>query len=273
MLKEEKPIVIAGPCMGESYEIMEKVYLSLSVLAKELDFDYYFKASFDKANRSSAKSSRGPGLEQCVEWFGELKKKYQCKILTDIHSPEQVAKLAICDVLQIPAFLCRQTDLLLAAVDSGKQVNVKKGQFVAPPAMKSIVEKAGKQALARMWVTERGYSFGYGDLIVDMRGFYDLAKSGAKVIFDITHSTQTPIAGADVSVTKARRDIAPLLARSAAATGYLDGFFLEVHPEPAKAQSDADAQLDLDQAALLLRQIIPLWRLSQKNRQTDLAFL
>ncbi len=275
-MKEEaaRPIIIAGPCMAESYETMERVLVSMLELQDQLGFEYYFKASFDKANRSSGNSARGPGLAQCVSWFSDLKSKYGCKVLTDIHLAEQAPLLDVCDVLQIPAFLCRQTDLLLAAAETGKIVNIKKGQFVAPAAMKSIVGKveSSNANKGNVWVTERGFSFGYGDLIVDMRGFHELAKTGAKVIFDITHSTQTPIAQAGTGITKARREIAPLLARSAAATSYLDGFFLEVHPNPEKAQSDADAQLSISQAQGLLRQLVPLWRYTRELKDLDPAF-
>lgn len=196
-------------------------------------------------------------------------------VLTDIHEVVQVAPVAeVCDVLQIPAFLCRQTDLLVAAVQSGRAVNVKKGQFLAPEGTAHIVNKAKavctetKKPL-NLALTERGVSFGYGNLVVDMRGFPVMAAQGVPVIFDITHSTQQPSTS---EVTGGERRFAPVLARSALATGYLDGFFLEVHTDPKKAQSDAAVQLSILQAETLLRQIVPLWKEMRQASKNDKIF-
>lgn len=272
-----KPTIIAGPCVAESYEIMSEVASVLCSLSKSLNFDYYFKASFDKANRSAIHNYRGPGLEEAMQWFRELKKQFACKILTDVHEVEQVSRVApYVDALQIPAFLCRQTDLLVAAVKTGKRVNIKKGQFVAPAAMEHIVGKAISAAAEAKLVpsvslTERGSSFGYGDLVVDMRAFPIMARSGVPLIFDITHSTQRPPSG-DASVSLASREFAPILARAATATGYLAGFFLEVHPNPDRAKSDAQAQLSIPQAGTLLQQLVPLWRSVQSLKEIDVVF-
>jgi 2-dehydro-3-deoxyphosphooctonate aldolase (KDO 8-P synthase) len=278
LIQKSKPLIIAGPCVAENYELLEEVGTFLSALSKKLDFTYVFKASFDKANRSSFDSYRGPGITQGVEWFTRLKAKLNCPVLTDIHETAQVEEVAqVCDVLQIPAFLCRQTDLLLAAVKTGKFINIKKGQFMAPTAMKHIAGKAKayakKEGLEpRLALTERGFSFGYGDLVVDMRSLAVMAQEGVPVIFDITHSTQRPPNSDGQVTSKADRVYAPLLARAATATGYLDGYFLEVHPNPKAAKSDADAQLTLKQAELLLTQLIPLWHESKKMQKIDTEF-
>lgn len=276
---KDSPIIIAGPCMAESYELMEAVAAPLIELSKALNFQFIFKASFDKANRTSFDSYRGPGLKQGVEWFRKLKSKYSCLTLTDVHETAQVEEVAsVCDVLQIPAFLCRQTDLLVAAVKTGCFVNIKKGQFMAPSAMKHIAQKAKEYAKqsqihSGIALTERGCSFGYGDLMVDMRSFAIMAKEQVPIIFDITHSTQRPSASETQGISKAERHFAPLLARAATATGYLDGYFLEVHTNPEKAKSDADAQLTLSQAKELLEQIIPLWHHTKPLNQIDKKFI
>jgi 2-dehydro-3-deoxyphosphooctonate aldolase (KDO 8-P synthase) len=195
MLNRTRPIVIAGPCAAESYTLLDEIASQMMQLAGELDFEFIFKASFDKANRTSGNSVRGSGLETTMGWFKDLKNKYKLKILTDIHETYQVGPVAeVCDVLQIPAFLCRQTDLVEAAAASGRIVNIKKGQFLAPTAMTNILEKARLSAKAAssnsdIWLTERGYTFGYGNLVVDMRSFPIMAATSAPVILDITHST------------------------------------------------------------------------------------
>lgn len=273
-------MVIAGPCAAESYALLGEVADHMAGLALELDFDFIFKASFDKANRTSQGSARGPGLESALQWFSDLKARYPgLRILTDVHETHQVEPVAqVCDVLQIPAFLCRQTDLVTAAAQTGRIVNIKKGQFMAPGAMANIVDKArgaaGGQADAnRVWLTERGVSFGYGNLVVDMRALPIMARTGAPVLLDITHSTQLPAAGGNGGgESSGQRCFAPVLARAATATGVLSGYFLEVHPNPAAAISDKDAQLNLDQAALLLRQIVPFWRHCQNLAVIDAQF-
>ena len=278
-LPPARPLVIAGPCAAESFELLDSVCATMKRLSIELGFDYVFKASFDKANRTSMDSTRGPGLEQTLSWFKDLKAKHQVRILTDVHETHQVASVAaVCDILQIPAFLCRQTDLVAAAAATGRIVNIKKGQFMAPGAMAHLVEKARTAAKRRnsaseVYLTERGASFGYGNLIVDMRAFPIMAKSGAPLILDITHSTQLPAAGGDGGqVSGGQRHFAPVLARAATATGYLAGYFLEVHTDPPKAISDKDAQLNPRQADTLLRQLIPLWHASRDFASIDRQF-
>lgn len=275
-IQANQPIVIAGPCLAESYELLDEVASHLVPLAKELKVAFYFKASFDKANRSALDNARGPGIEQAMEWFARLKKQYGCKILTDVHEAWQIPIAAEqCDALQIPAFLCRQTDLVLEAVKSGCFVNIKKGQFMAPAAMQHVVKKAASiypdDYRSRVSVTERGFSFGYGDLVVDMRALKTLAEAGCPVLLDVTHSTQKPPAGTGNSSGGAR-NVAPLLARAATATGYLDGYFLEVHSRPDQAQSDSALQLTVKQGETLLRQLLPLWKQSKEWKVIDSEF-
>ncbi len=261
MSAEKKFIVIAGPCVAESMEILEKTLIPLQHLVeKELQGRFFFKSSFDKANRTSIKSYRGPGWSQAKEWFLELKQKHGCSILTDIHETHQAELVApVCEGLQIPAFLCRQTDLLLAAAQTGRFVNVKKGQFMAPTAMAKAVEKIGHSNMA---LTERGNSFGYGDLVVDMRSFPMMKAQAPHIplIFDVTHSVQKPATGEDTS--SGARMFAPVLARAALATGSCDGIFLEVHPNPGVAKSDASLQLSIPQALSLIRDLHRLWLLA-----------
>lgn len=276
----EKPIVIAGPCVAESYELLDAVCGPLVAAAEELGIDLYFKSSFDKANRTSIDSYRGPGMAKAMEWFDKLKTKYKVKVLTDIHEQNQAAPVAeVCDVLQIPAFLCRQTDLLIAAAETSAIVNVKKGQFLPPEAMahavdkiKAVRERTGKKP--NMWLTERGTFFGYGNQVVDMCSLAVMAKMNVPVIFDITHSSQRPGGAGDrnAKTTAAAREFAPLMARAATATGYLDGFFLEVHTDPKNAKSDASSQLTISQATALLRQIVPLWREARSFAALDSTF-
>ena len=274
-----KPYIIAGPCMAESWGLVDEVASFLKGLASELGFELIFKASFDKANRTSINNERGHGIQTTLDWFTKLKTTYGVKILTDIHETNQVAQVAeVVDVLQIPAFLCRQTDLLVEAVLSGKAVNIKKGQFLAPEAAQHIVAKARKTAAGKpglacnIALTERGFSFGYGDLIVDMRSLPILAANQTAVIFDITHSVQRPSIPS-LGASGGDRKFTPSLARAAAATGYLDGFFLEVHTDPNNAKSDKDVQLSFKQAEALLRQIIPMWQQAKKLTSIDSAFI
>ena len=278
-VNQGRPFVIVGPCMAESLETLEAVVVPMAALAKELDFDFVFKSSFDKANRTAVDSFRGPGLDLALQWFDKIKRKYKVPMLTDVHETSQCAPVAeVCDVLQIPAFLCRQTDLMIAATATGKMVNVKKGQFMSPGSMAHVVEKGRavcreKGFVPKIALTERGASFGYGNLVVDMRAFQIMAASKAPIIFDITHSTQLPpMGGEDGKTSGGERRMAPLLARSATATGYLSGYFLEVHPDPKSAKSDKDAQLSIAQGQTLLRQLIPLWRQAQTFSEIDRQF-
>ena len=271
-----KPVIIAGPCMAESEELVNKVAARMVEMSKELGFDYIFKASFDKANRTSIGSERGPGWEVAKPWFQNIKKKYNIPVLTDIHEVSQVPSIAeVCDVLQIPAFLCRQTDLLVAAVKTGRAVNVKKGQFLAPQNTSHIVGKSkaicDMEGLSQnLALTERGTTFGYGNLVVDMRGLKIMSDTGAPTIFDVTHSLQLPsTGGASGEVSGGAREFAPVLTRSAIASGYLDGLFVEVHPDPKSAKSDAATQLSFEQTESLLRTSLPLWNLAKESISQD----
>src|SRR5262245_30266188 len=250
--------VIAGPCVIESEErTLETAHL-LAAMAARLGLPLVFKSSFDKANRSSIRSFRGPGLEEGLRILARVRRETGLPVLTDVHEPAQCGPAAdVCDVLQIPAFLCRQTDLVVAAAATGRAVNVKKGQFMAPDDMRRVVEKAKSTGNDRVTVTERGVSFGYHDLVVDMRSFARLHEDGIAVIYDVTHSLQLPGAGAEES--GGVRGYAEPLARAAVAAG-TDGIFLEVHPDPEHALSDAAVQLDPARAEALLASLLPLRR-------------
>ncbi len=243
--------VIAGPCMTESEELTITTARLVAAIGARLGLRPLFKASFDKANRSAAGAPRGPGLETGLEWLAAAARESGLPLLTDVHEPAQCEPAAaVCAVLQIPAFLCRQTDLVVAAARTGRAVNVKKGQFMAPDDMLRVVEKAAAAGNERVFVTERGFSFGYHNLVVDMRSFAILHRSGIPVVFDVTHSLQRPGAAADGS--GGEREFAEPLARAAVAAG-ADGLFLEVHPNPAAALSDRATQLPPERAEALLR--------------------
>ena len=215
-----------------------------------------FKSSYDKANRSSKDSFRGPGLEKGLAILAEVKAQTGLPVLSDIHEPAQAAIAArVLDVLQIPAFLCRQTDLLLAAAATGKPINVKKGQFMAPDDMGQVIEKCRAAGNDRVLLCERGTSFGYHNLVVDMRSFPMLRALGCPVVYDVTHSLQLPGGGKE---TGGLKQYAPVLARAAAATGCVDGFFLEVHDDPENALSDRSTQLDVRTVPALLRSLLRL---------------
>ena len=249
--------VIAGPCVLESEELAVGMGRALAAMAARLGVALVFKSSFDKANRSSGDSFRGPGLEAGLEILRRVKQETGLPLLTDVHEPHQCAPAAaVCDVLQIPAFLCRQTDLVIAAARTGRAVNIKKGQFMAPDDMRRIVDKARAAGNDRITVTERGASFGYHNLVVDMRSFALLHDDGIAVIYDVTHSLQLPGGGEESG--GARRFAEPL-ARAAVAAG-ADGVFLEVHPDPAHALSDHAVQLDPQRAERLLRSLIEVRR-------------
>jgi 2-dehydro-3-deoxyphosphooctonate aldolase (KDO 8-P synthase) len=242
-----KPIFIAGPCVIESEEILSEVAEELVRLQNKYGIEIYFKSSFDKANRTSISSYRGPGMEKGLRMLGDIREKYQLRLLTDIHESCQAAPVGeVVDVLQIPAFLCRQTDLLLAAAKTGKTVNIKKAQFLSGLDMQFPVEKAREAGATDIWLTERGNIYGYNNLVVDFRNIPDMAKFTPHVIMDCTHSVQRP--GAAGGKTGGNREFVPAMALAAKAFG-ATGYFFEVHPDPEKALSDGTNMLylkDLD---------------------------
>jgi 2-dehydro-3-deoxyphosphooctonate aldolase (KDO 8-P synthase) len=247
-------ILIAGPCVIESEELCLKICRTLKAICQRLDIFYIFKASFDKANRTSGKAFRGPGLREGLTTLGRIKAKLTVPALTDVHTEEQVALAAgTVDVLQIPAFLCRQTDLINAAVKTGRIVNLKKGQFLSPQEMRQVVQKAEQAGGKRILVTERGTTFGYNNLVSDMRAIPILSQVGYPVIFDATHSVQLPGGGGDKS--SGQREFAPVLAKSAVAAG-ADGVFIETHPNPDEAMSDGPNMIPLRQMESLLKTLV-----------------
>lgn len=250
---------ITGPCVLERKALALEIAGELKELFAARNLNFVFKASFDKANRSSLESGRGPGLEEGLSWLGEIKRSLSLPILTDVHTEEQCAPVAeVVDVLQIPAFLCRQTDLLVAAAKTGRVVNIKKGQFLAPWDMGNAVRKVTESGNPNVILTERGTSFGYGRLVVDMTGFEHLKASGAPVVFDATHSVQEP--GALGDKTGGDRNRVPALARAAVATGNIDGLFFEVHPDPDSSPSDGPNMVRLDEFGELLDELLAIHR-------------
>jgi len=246
-------LLIAGPCVIESEDFAVEVATCVKAIAARLGLPYVFKASFDKANRTSIRSFRGPGLEAGLRALARVKRETGVAILTDIHEPWHAAQTAeVADVLQIPAFLCRQTDLVVAAAKTGRVVNIKKGQFLAPRDVRHVIEKVTAAGNSRVLVTERGTSFGYNNLVVDMRGLPMLRELGYPVIFDVTHSLQLPGGGQDRTAGLAQY-IEPLASAGVAAG--VDGVFLEVHPEPSRAMSDAENALRLDGLERLLKRL------------------
>jgi len=248
---------VAGPCVIEAPEDTITLALWVAKVSRELGAPALFKASYDKANRSSIESYRGPGLAAGLRVLQQVAEQTSMPILTDVHAPEHCEPAAkVCAVLQVPAFLCRQTDLILAAARTGRAVNLKKGQFMAPGDMQQAVDKARSTGNDRISVTERGFSFGYHNLVVDMRSFAMMHQEGIPVIYDVTHSLQLPGGGAQ---TGGLRQFAEPLSRAAVAAG-ADGLYLEVHPRPAEALSDSATQLDPDRAIALLRQALEIRR-------------
>ncbi len=239
----DKLTILAGPCAIESQEVLDETADYLKQVTKELGINYVFKSSFDKANRSSITSYRGPGMEKGLEMLATVKSKYDLPIVTDIHTPDQAEPVAkVADILQIPAFLCRQTDLLVAAAKTGKIVNIKKGQFLAPAQMASLVKKVEDSGNTDIMLTDRGSSFGYNNLIVDFRGIPIMQEFGYPVVFDATHSVQLP--GANGTSSGGDRRFVPTLAKSAMAAG-ANVLFFEVHPNPDKALCDGANMLAL----------------------------
>ena len=251
---KDKFIFIAGPCVLEDKKLTLEIAATLKETLDDYPFLFVFKASFDKANRTSLGSERGPGLAQGIKLLEEIKKKYDLPILSDVHCVSQIKEVkGILDVIQIPAFLCRQTDLIIEAAKTKSIVNIKKGQFVAPENMQNIVEKAEAQDNKNIWLTERGASFGYNNLVVDFRSFLIMKKLGHPVIYDATHSLQRPSAAGGIS--GGDREFVEPLAKAAVACG-VDGLFMEVHPDPKKAKSDKHTTFPLNKLKNLLDEII-----------------
>lgn len=254
-----KPLtLIAGPCVVESLDLCREVAEEACRITREMGIGYIFKASFDKANRTSGSSFRGQGMEAGLEVLSAIRAEFGVPVLTDVHESWQCKPVAeVCDVLQIPAFLCRQTDLLLAAANTGRVLNVKKGQFLAPWDMKNIVQKVEATGNRGLLLTERGVTFGYNTLVVDMTSLPQMRALGYPVVFDGTHSVQRPGAGAGGTATAGLREYVPHLTRGAVAVG-VDALFLEVHPEPERALSDAATMLALKDLPGLLRQVLAI---------------
>ena len=257
----EPLLIIAGPCVIESWELIYNTASALKGISRELGFPFVFKSSFDKANRTSFESFRGPGLWKGLEMLGEVKRKLGVPLLSDIHEESQCeAAGQILDVLQIPAFLCRQTDLVVAAARTGKAVNIKKGQFVAPNDILHSVRKVTESGNPNVCVTERGTTFGYNNLVVDFRSIPMIQSQGVPVIFDATHSVQLPGGGGTVS--GGQRQYVPTLAKAAVAAG-CQGLFMEVHPNPDVALSDGPNQVPLAQVKDLIAQLLRVYQVSQ----------
>jgi 2-dehydro-3-deoxyphosphooctonate aldolase (KDO 8-P synthase) len=266
----ERPLfLIAGPCVVESRELQVEVAGRLKEITGKLGIPFIFKSSYDKANRSSGKSFRGLGMEQGLRILAEVKRQVGVPVLTDVHTEEEVKPVAaVVDVLQTPAFLCRQTDFIHAAASAGKPVNIKKGQFLSPEEMRNVVDKAREAAKSAghsadgILVCERGFSFGYGNLVSDMRSLAIMRNTGCPVVFDATHSVQLP--GGQGTASGGQREFIPVLARAAVATG-IAGLFMETHPNPEKALSDGPNAWPLPMMQGLLETLVEMDRLVKKN--------
>ncbi len=248
--------LIAGPCVIENEKLCLKIAAAMKKTCAKLGINYIFKASYDKANRSSGKSFRGPGMDEGLNVLAKVRREFEVPVLTDVHSEAQAnAAAGVVDILQIPAFLCRQTDLILTAVRTGKIVNIKKGQFLAPQDMKNVVKKAAEAGGKKLALTERGTTFGYNNLVSDMRSIPIMKQFGFPIVFDATHSVQLPGGGGDF--TSGQREFAPVLARCAIVAG-ADGLFIETHPEPDKALSDGPNMIPLSEMPKLLAGFVKL---------------
>ena len=255
--------LIAGPCAAEGVQHSIDIAGHMAEVCARLEIGYVFKASFDKANRTSATGKRGLGLTDGLTALAAVKEQVGCPVLTDVHLPDQCAPVAeVCDILQIPAFLCRQTDLLLAAAATGRVVNVKKGQFLSPWEMPNVAEKIASAGNENILLTERGTSFGYNTLVTDMRGLPQMAATGYPVIFDATHSVQQP--GGRGGSSGGQREFAPVLSRAAAAVG-VAGFFIETHPDPDSAPSDGPNMIPLDQMQSVLEVLKAIDAVAKEN--------
>ena len=249
--------LIAGPCVIESEEIVFLIAEKIKCIAERLDLDYYFKASFDKANRTSISAYRGPGIEEGLKILKKVKDKYGLKIATDIHEPWQAKKVAeVADIIQIPAFLCRQTDLLISAAKTGKKINIKKAQFLAPWDMVNAVKKIEEAGNSNIMLCERGTTFGYNTLVVDMTGIVEMKKFGYPVVMDATHSVQKP--GGKGNSTGGNREYVEPLAKAAIAAG-ADALFFEVHPDPDNALSDGPNMINLEDFENLLNRVMKVY--------------
>ena len=255
----EKLLLLAGPCSLESLDTCRPVADALAALQQQHpQLNILFKGSFDKANRTSISSDRGTGLDAGLEIFQTIKAEYGFKTITDIHTPEQCATVgAVVDAMQIPAFLCRQTDLLVAAAKTDCAINVKKGQFLSPQEMTFVTNKLKEAGANEIWQTERGTTFGYQNLVVDMRSFNIMSENGYPTIMDATHSVQLP--GAAGGISGGQREFVPALARAALAAG-ANGVFLETHPNPEKAISDAASQVPLNELPALIESLLRVWQ-------------
>lgn len=255
----EKLLLIAGPCSLENLDTCRTVADTLIKLQqKHPELNILFKGSFDKANRTSITSQRGTGMEAGLEIFKTIQSEYGFKTITDVHLPDQCARVGeVVDALQIPAFLCRQTDLLVAAAKTGRAVNVKKGQFLSPHEMAFVTKKLEQSGADEIWQTDRGTTFGYQNLVVDMRSFSIMANNGHPTIIDATHSVQLP--GAANGTSGGQREFVPQLARAALAAG-ANGVFLETHPNPSKAISDAATQIPLEELPALVESLLKVWK-------------
>jgi 2-dehydro-3-deoxyphosphooctonate aldolase (KDO 8-P synthase) len=265
-----KLALFAGPCVLESLEGALKIGEELQKICASLGVSYVFKASFDKANRTSLSSYRGPGLEEGLRWLAHIRDTLKVPVLTDIHEPWQAEKAAeVASILQIPAFLCRQTDLLVAAARTGRPVNVKKAQFLDPRNMAPVVQKLQDSGASRIMLCERGTSFGYGQLVVDFRSLPLMRSLGCPVVFDVTHSVQMPGGKGDTS--GGDRRFVPALARAAASVG-MDALFAEIHPEPEKALSDGPNMIPLQHARAFLEDVLALHNLAWNRGFASLDF-
>ena len=254
--------LFAGPCVIENEEMVLNVAKEVKSIANELGIECVFKSSFDKANRTSVHSNRGPGMEEGLQILKRVKEEFGLKIVTDIHEPYQANPVAeVVDILQIPAFLCRQTDLLVAAAKTGKEINVKKAQFLAPWDMKNIVQKLEEAGNRNINLTERGTTFGYNNLVVDMTSIIEMKKFGYPVIFDATHSVQKP--GGRGDSTGGNREYVEYLAKAAIATG-ADGIFMETHPDPDSAMSDGPNMVSLNNLKVILQKLVAIYQAIHK---------
>ena len=266
---EHRFFLIAGPCVIESEQLQMDVAGQLKEITAALGIPFIFKSSFDKANRSSGSTFRGPGIDKGLEILAKVKREIGVPVLTDIHDEAQIAQVcSVVDVLQTPAFLCRQTDFIRAVAQSGKPVNIKKGQFLAPHDMKNVIDKARAAAAEvglsedRFLACERGVSFGYNNLVADMTSLALMRQSGAPVVFDVTHSVQKP--GGLGAVSGGARDMVPVLARAGAAVG-VAGFFMETHPDPAQAWSDGPNAVPLKHMHALLTTLVQIDAITKQN--------